>query len=300
MMGSKTWTIHKLLKVTADYLREKEIESPRLSAEILLAFLLNTTRINLYLQFDRPLKEEEITGYRSLIRRRLSREPIQYITGSQEFWSIEFIVGPQVLIPRPESELLVEQVIDLFKKEKIPEAGCPRILDLGTGCGALAVSLSMELKNASLWASDISGEALKVAQKNAERYGLKERIVFIQGDLLQTFRHYPPPFDIILSNPPYIESDVFGSLSPEVRDHEPRLALDGRAGGLFYIKEIAREGVKILKPGGWLLMEMDPGQTSRALGFIDESGQFCDKKRVKDYSHRYRVVMAQKGHGEDI
>jgi release factor glutamine methyltransferase len=134
-VDQKTWTIKDLLNVTSGYLRKKEIESPRLSAEILLAHQLNISRVQLYLRFDQPLHDREIAGYRSLIKRRLSREPLQYITGTQEFWSLEFNVGPEVMIPRPESELLVEQVASLFSKDRLPEQRNPRILDLGTGSG---------------------------------------------------------------------------------------------------------------------------------------------------------------------
>ncbi len=293
-MGPRIWTIRDLLKVTADYLKEKEIESPRLSAEILLAHQLNTNRIKLYLNFDQPLNEKEISGYRSLIRRRLSREPIQYITGVQEFWSMEFIVGPHVLIPRPESEVLVEQAISLCKERGIPENHGLRILDLGTGCGTLAVALAQELQTASIWASDISGEALNFAGLNAKKHGLEERIEFRPGDMWQPFVDQGFTFDVILSNPPYIASEDLDSLPREVRDYEPRLALDGHEEGMFYIKKILLGGADYLKPGGWILLEMDPEQTPKALRLIEESDRYKEEKRVKDYSHRYRVVMAQK------
>jgi release factor glutamine methyltransferase len=293
-MGPKSWTIKKLLKVTADYLKKKEIDSPRLSAEILLAHQLKTTRVELYLHFDQPLNDDEIAGYRSLIRRRLGREPIQYITGSQEFWSMDFIVGPQVLIPRPESEILVEQVVSLYKEKRMPGNRSPRILDLGTGCGPLAISLARELEEASLWASDISEEALDFARLNAKRHGVENRVEFMLGDLWQPFVNLGLTFDAILSNPPYIVPEVLVSLSPEVRDHEPRLALDGRDEGMYYIEKIIKDGAGYLNPDGWILLEMDPEQTPKALGLIEESGRYGGKKRVKDYGHHYRAVMAQK------
>ncbi len=293
-MGPKSWTIKKLLKVTADYLKKKEIDSPRLSAEILLAHQLKTTRVELYLHFDQPLNDDEIAGYRSLIRRRLGREPVQYITGSQEFWSMDFIVGPQVLIPRPESEILVEQVISLYKEKRMPGNRSPRILDLGTGCGPLAISLARELEEASLWASDISEAALDFARLNAKKHGLKNRVEFMLGDLWHPFADQGLTFDAIFSNPPYIVPEIFPSLSPEVRDHEPRLALDGRDEGMYYIEKIIKHGSKYLNPDGWILLEMDPEQTPKALGLIEESGRYGEKKRVKDYGHHYRVVMAQK------
>ena len=293
-MSSKPWTIKNLLKVTTDYLKKNKIDSPRLSAEILLAHQLNTSRVKLYLDFDRPLNDEEISGYRSLIRRRLSREPIQYLAGRQEFWSLEFIVDPEVLIPRPESELLVEQAIALCREERLTETRSPGILDLGTGCGALAISIARELENARIWACDISGDALNIADLNARKHAVESRIEFLQGDLWQPVMDQGLTFDIILSNPPYIDSDAFDHLAPEVRDHEPRLALDGREGGMFYIEKIIKKGTDYLNPGGWILLEMDPEQTQKAMGLIEENNLYGEKKRVKDYSHQYRVVMARK------
>lgn len=293
-MSPKLWTIKDLLGVTTDYLKKKEIDSPRLSAEILLAHELKINRVKLYLDFDRPLKEREISGYRSLIRRRLRREPTQYITGRQEFWSLEFIVGPQVLIPRSESELLVEQVTHQCKEGRLSESHCPRILDLGTGCGALAVSLARELKGASIWASDISVEALNIAGLNATKHGVEDRIEFRQGDMWQPFMGRDLTFDIIVSNPPYIAAEEFESLPPEVRDYEPRTALDGREEGMFYIEKIINEGADYLNPGGWILIEMSPEQTAKALNLVENSHKYGEKGRFRDYGRQYRIVTAQK------
>jgi len=294
-MGPTNWTIKDLLKTTTDYLKKKEIDSPRLSAEILLAHQLKIKRVNLYLNFDKPLNDDEIAGYRSLIRRRLQREPIQYITGIQEFWSMEFNVGPQVLIPRPESELLVEQAISLYKERRLPGMISPRILDLGTGCGAMAISIARELKDAFIWASDISQEAVDLAILNSRKHGVEERIQFIVGDLWEPFMHPNLTFDIILSNPPYIASNDFDSLPPEVRDHEPRFALDGHGEGMFFIEKLILNGADYLHPGGWILLEMDPEQTTKALKLIEETGYYGERTRIKDYGNQYRVVMAQKG-----
>ena len=293
-MSSRTWTIQELLKVTSGYLKKKEIESPRLCAEILLAHVLQTSRVELYLHFEKPLNEMEIGAYRALIRRRLHREPVQYITGVQEFWSMDFQVGPQVLIPRPESEVLVEQAISLYKKGRLPGEEHPRILDLGTGCGALAVAVAREIKGAFIWASDISEEALSTARLNAQRHGAGERIQFKKRDLLTHFRSEEVTFDLILSNPPYVTSREFDSLAPEVRNFEPRIALDGLEGGLYYIQKIIQQAPENLNDHGWLLLEMDPRQIPKALDLISEDDQYGHAERIKDYSNRDRVVISQK------
>jgi release factor glutamine methyltransferase len=293
-MRHKHWIVRDLLHVTAEYLEKKGIDSPRLTAEILLAHKLNVDRIALYLNFDQPLTENELSGYRTLIKRRLQREPLQYIVGVQEFWSLEFAVTPQVLIPRPETELLVEQAIERLKAVPAEENKPPGILDLGTGCGAIAISLAKAVQQARIWATDISAEALELARLNAEKHGVSDRITFIQGSLWEPLLDQGLTFDHILSNPPYIATEEFENLSPEVRDYEPRLALDGHNDGMTYIQTIIREAPVFMNPGGWIMLEMAPGQTEKALGLIGEIKEYGEKTRIKDYSHRYRVVMAQK------
>jgi release factor glutamine methyltransferase len=291
-MSQKRWTVGELLKVTTDFLRRRSIDSPRLSAEILLAHQLCLNRIQLYLNFEQPLREVEVEGYRSLIKRRVSREPIQYITGVQEFWSLEFNVGPRVLVPRPETEVLVEQVINLYKEKKLSNQ--PRILDLGTGCGAIAIALGKEIPEAKIWASDISQDAIDVARQNAIKHGVDERIHFLLGDMFQPFRDGELLFQVIVSNPPYIPSDALDSLAPEVKDHEPRLALDGEEDGMAYVTKIVLEGADYLTAPGWILVEMDPDQTSNAADLMEKTGRYRTPTRIKDYSRRYRVVVAQK------
>jgi release factor glutamine methyltransferase len=291
-MSQKRWTVGELLKVTTDFLQTRNIDSPRLSAEILLAHQLCLNRIQLYLNFEQPLKEQEVGGYRSLVKRRVRREPIQYITGVQEFWSLEFNVGPGVLVPRPETEVLVEQVIDLYEGNKLSNQ--PRILDLGTGCGAIAIALGKEIPEAKIWASDVSQHAIDVARQNSIKHGVDERIHFLLGDMFQPFRDGELLFQVIVSNPPYIPSDAFDSLAPEVKDHEPRLALDGGQDGMAYVTKILLEGAEYLTAQGWILVEMDPDQTSNATDLMEKTGRYHSPTRIKDYSRRYRVVMAQK------
>jgi release factor glutamine methyltransferase len=289
------WTIKAILAKAADYLKEKgDIPNPRLDAELLLAHLLKTTRMGLYLRFDQPLHEDEVAGYRSLIQRRVRHEPVQYITRAQEFWSLEFSVDSRVLIPRPESELLVETALSLIKTHDRASDRPPILLDLGTGSGALAVSLAKEVKNGLIWATDQSAAALEVARLNAEKHGVAERIHFRCGDLWAPIDREKVLFDVIVSNPPYVAKEDYDTLPPEVRDHEPRLALDGHEQGMRTIREIIKTASPYLSTEGWLLLEMAPDQTAEALALIAETGQYARGDRKKDYTHRFRVVFAQK------
>jgi release factor glutamine methyltransferase len=293
-MSSKAWSIKGLLKVSCDYLKKKQIDSPRLTAEVLLAHQLGSDRVNLYLNLDQPLTEKEISGYRALIRRRLQREPLQYITGIQEFWSIDFVVDPRALIPRPETELLVEHALRLLKPAAESENKEPKILDLGSGCGTLAVSLAKEVPNAQIWATDKSQGALELARLNAQRHGVSDRIQFKEGDLWEPLMNLGITFDIILSNPPYVAAEAYNDLPPEVRDYEPRSALDGRDGGMYYIERILTNAPDYMKPKAWIMLEMAPDQTEKALGLVEKTEGYGEKTRIRDYSRLYRIVMAQR------
>jgi len=234
--------------------------------------------------------------YREFIKRRIGREPLQYITGVKEFWSMEFQVDSRVLIPRPETELLVEQAI-ARAGDMTQEPGNPlRLLDLGTGSGMVAICLAKELGLPAweVWATDISKDALDVARSNARRHGVLDQIRFLQGDLFEPIKEEGVPFDIIVSNPPYVAEEEYGALPTEVKDHEPRVALAGGIGGMAFIEHILREAPDFLSPGGWLIVEMAPGQTEKALKLAEESGGYGKKNRIRDYSGQHRVVMAQK------
>lgn len=297
-MTAKTWDIKGILKTTSDYLEEKEVLDPRLNAEILLSHQLNIDRITLYLHFDKPLTQDEVDGYRSLIRRLVDHEPVQYITGKQEFWSLDFAVGPSVLIPRPETEILVELALEKSRNMPCCKEGKIKILDLGTGSGALAVSIAKEMPEASLWATDISTEALKTARINAVAHDVSEKITFCQGNMWEPVIREGTSFDLIISNPPYVSDDEYPGLPAEVRDHEPRVALCGHSKGMFYIEKIIVEGWRHLNEGGYLMLEMDPRQTEAALQLVDRVGKYENGTRVKDYSRRHRVVTAQRGKKE--
>ncbi|HPQ29885.1 MAG TPA: peptide chain release factor N(5)-glutamine methyltransferase, partial [Desulfobacteraceae bacterium] len=247
-MNTRLWTIRELLKVTTDYLCKKNITSPRLNAEILLAHQLQIDRLRLYLNLDEPLTEKEISGYRALIRRRAERYPLQYLTGTQEFWSLDFTVNRNVLIPRPETEILVEQALGIFKKDSF-NTDRPMILDLCTGSGVIAIVLAKELPQSRIWAADISSQAIEVANLNAERHNVSDRIQFRQGDLLSSVDELS--FDMIVCNPPYVAIEEYPQLPKEVRDYEPRIALDGKKGGMFFIEKILQHAMDYLVSGGW-------------------------------------------------
>jgi release factor glutamine methyltransferase len=291
-MSSKTWHIKDLLRVSSDYLKDKGIENPRLNAEVLLAHQLHVERVELYLNFDQPLTETELSAYRSLIKRRIHHEPLQYITGTQEFWSLSFAVDRRVLIPRPETEIIVEQAILVEKTSKLEDPPI-KILDLGTGCGAIAISLAKEIPCASVRATDISEEALGVARLNALKHGLPDRIRFCRGDLWEPLVKGVDKFDMIVSNPPYVSPAEYDHLSPEIRNYEPRQALDGREEGMFYLERIIHGAHDFLNPGGWIILEMAPRQTQKALDIIARTGKYRQETRIKDYGRAYRVVMAR-------
>lgn len=249
---SESWTVLKLLRWTADYFAGRGIDSPRLDAELLLADTLNLDRVGLYVNFERPLSNEELAAFRERVKRRASREPLAYILGMTEFWSLPLKVTPDVLIPRPDTELLVEEALSRL-------SGPARVLDVGTGSGALAVALAHERPACTVTAIDVSAAALAVAAENAGSNGVGERIHFVQQDL----QKLPAgPFDLLVSNPPYVPRGDLATLMPEVRDFEPQLALDGGSDGLDAYRALARQADAVLAPEGWLLVEVGIDQAA--------------------------------------
>ncbi|MFO8089916.1 MAG: peptide chain release factor N(5)-glutamine methyltransferase [Desulfatiglandaceae bacterium] len=286
-------TIAELLRVSSDYLKIKKIDQPRLTAEILLSHSLEVKRLDLYLNGEKPLTENEIGRFRNLVRRRVAKEPVQYITGGQEFRSMHFAVGPGVLIPRPETELLVDRVLTRLSEEGRPERPGVRILDLGTGCGTIAVALATILSGAYICATDISPEALAYACKNASSHGLKSRIDFVLGEWLEPFSPRSCGFDVIASNPPYVSTSEWSELQVEIRDYEPKTALTAGEDGMDDIRRIISAAPMHMAPGGWLFIETAPWHTEKALRMIEATGRFSVRERSMDYGRRYRVVEAQ-------
>lgn len=279
---TERWTVLKLLKWTTDYFAEKGIESARLEAELMLAATLDMDRVGLYVNFERPLDPAELTDFREKVRRRASREPVQYILGETEFWSLQFQVNPAVLIPRADTEVLVEEAL-----ARLDEAAS--ILDVGTGSGAIAVALAHEKPQATVTALDRSESALEVARSNASLNEVEKRVDCVAGDLAAI---PSGPFDMIVSNPPYIPSRDWETLMPEVRDHEPRLALDGGDDGLTAYRHLAVQANKALVPGGWLLVEVGIGQAQDVSALFLAAG-LTEIGQRDDYAGIARVVMGR-------
>ncbi|NLI81581.1 MAG: peptide chain release factor N(5)-glutamine methyltransferase [Deltaproteobacteria bacterium] len=285
----ETWTILRVIQWTSEYFVRKGIDQPRANAEVLLAHVLHMERLELYLHYDKPLTSQELSLYREMVRRRGRREPTQYITGRQEFWSLELEVTPAVLIPRPETELLVEKALEILKDRPA------RLLDLGTGSGAVAVALAHENPGLRVVASDRSWPALQVARRNAWRHGLQQRVFPVAMDLFSALKSHRPFFDGILSNPPYVGEREFPHLPPEIRDYEPAGAL--RGGGLEgtdIIRRILREAPPFLKPGGFLLLEIGYGQEELLERETAQNPHFQDHRFWRDYAGIPRILQATK------
>jgi release factor glutamine methyltransferase len=247
-----------LIRWTDERFRKEGLPTPRLDAEVLLAESLGMDRVGLYTHFDQPLQAEELARFKRLIQRRMTREPLAYIIGRREFWSLPFKVTPDVLVPRPETEGLVAEALHSIADRESDGQGC-RILEIGTGSGAIIIALAKELPSASLVATDLSEKALTLARENAFRNGFQGRIQFLHGDLFDPLEK-ESLFHIILSNPPYIPQSHFPSLTPEVRDFEPRIALDGGEDGLSFFRRALPQVGRYLLPGGWFMAEIGAGQ----------------------------------------
>lgn len=280
------WTILDILKWTTSYFRSRNIDQPRADAEILLSHTLNLQRVDLYLRYDQPLSTDERNRFKTLIKRRTSREPVAYIVGSRGFWTIDLAVTPDVLIPRPETEGVVEAALSL-----LPETTGPArtVLDIGTGSGAIILSLASERRLHRFFASDRSRAAIGLARNNAVRCGLDGRVLFFAADWFAPLKQGPALFDMIVSNPPYIRSGDIPGLQPEI-GFEPIEALDGGADGLDAIRCIVAQSPKYLKPGGHLLLEIGHDQKADLRQIIDRCGAYGDVLFAKDYSGRDRVV----------
>lgn len=272
----------------AGHMAARGIENARLDAELMLAAVLGVSRLDLYLQFDRPLNEQELTTFREFVRRRLKREPLQYIVGTVQFREIELHVDARVLIPRPETEVLVGAVLAWSAKH-----GAKRAIDLGTGSGAIALSLVKEGGFEQVVASDVSREALTVAYANADRLGLKDRIDWRHGSLWDVVRA-DETFDVVVSNPPYVETSSAAGLQPEVVEWEPHQALFAGPDGLDAVRQIVAGAPGRLRTPGLLALEIGAGQADAVKQLAEETGAFASVQTMKDLSGRDRIVTAER------
>jgi len=290
------WTILKILKWTTSYFKSLSIESPRPSAEILLAHILGINRIDLYLQYDQPLNRNELKKFKALIKRRAAREPVAYITGIKEFWSLELGVTKDVLIPRPETECLVEASLLLLSgaSAENPKLKPMYILDLGTGSGAIVLALAKEQPMHFYFASDCSINTIKVAKNNAKKNNLDEKVSFFTGDWLSPLNDKKISFDMIISNPPYIRTGDIAGLQPEICEYEPITAIDGQEDGLSSLKHIICSAHNLLKRYGKLVLEIGHDQRNAVRRIIENCGQYENIAFSKDYSRYDRVVQMSK------
>ena len=288
LLAKQPWTVLSLIEWSTNHLLERNFDEARLHAELLLAHTMHYSRLHLYTNFDRPLTANELAVFKELFKRRLTHEPLQYILGETEFMGLPFAVNKHVLIPRPETELLVEKAIELIHsidKEKVD------LLDLGTGSGNIAVSIARVATKAAVTSIDISNDALAVAKVNAERNQVSD-ITFLQVDMLTDFLP-GTTFDGIVSNPPYIAVDEFNQLQPEVRDCEPRIATTDEHDGFTFVRRIAHLASQTLNAGGFLLMEIAYNQSDEAKQIAVAAG-LRNVEVFADYGGNPRILSARK------
>ena len=291
-MNRSTWKLLDILEETSVYFDGKNIENPRLQAEILLADVLKMRRLDLYLQFERELHQDEVSSYREHVRQRGRNIPSQYITGTAGFRGLELTVSEHVLIPRPETEILVEVVL-----EYLADTSNPLVADVGSGSGAVALAMAQEHPSIRVIATDISADALKVARRNSLDNQVSDQVFCLRADLSVGLVPVRPhfTFDAIVSNPPYIETGAIENLQPEVRDNEPHLALDGGRDGLDSYRSIATQAGDLLKSDGLLIVEVGDGDQSAHVGhLIDESESMHLLETRPDLNQIPRVVVGRK------
>jgi release factor glutamine methyltransferase len=286
-------TLRGVLEQGTRQLCRAGVDSASLDAGVLLRHVLGLEQGEIFLRLEERLSLRDQEEFQQLLDRRAAREPLAYITGHKEFWSLDFIVTPAVLIPRPETELLVELALDcareLLRREPI------KILDIGTGSGAIAVSLAKHLPESTIWAVDVSTAALGIAEANAKRHGVDKRVEFLCGDLFDALDEAEAKFDVIVSNPPYIRHAELSGLAPEIRDWEPLTALDGGADGLGYYRSIIRAAPGHLNDDGRMMLEIGSDMAEPVIALIALAGCFAPANVHRDYAGHDRVVAAVTG-----
>ncbi len=281
------YSILELIEKSTVFLKSKGVESSRLNAELLLAEILKCNRMELYLRYDKPLNENEINKYREFISRRGRREPLQYIIGKVEFYGLNFIVNPNVLIPRQETEILIDTILsNINKEDKL------NILDVGTGSGNIAVALSYHLPNVKVYAIDQSVNSINIAKKNSELNNVKDKILFVCSDINNFEPENEMKFDLVVSNPPYISFHNYSSLDTELLEYEPKLALTDQNDGYTFFKIISNKSSKLLKKNGKLFFEVGIHQSENVEEIMLQSG-FTNVQKEKDYLRIDRVVWGE-------
>jgi len=287
-------TVLEGIQKSAEFLAKKDVDSPRLQAELLLAHVLKLPRMKLYLNFERALTDTETNSFRELVKRRAQREPLQHIVGSTSFCGLEIAVNRHVLVPRPETEILAEAGWSFLSTLNSQPATA---LDFGTGSGCIAIALAAKTAAAKITALDVSTEALEVARQNTARNNVADKIEFVQGDGLGALDSHGQDaratiqFDLIISNPPYIATAEIAILDPEVRDYDPRGALDGGEDGLDFYRRLAAEARPFLKPGGKIMLEFGDGQGESIRKIFEEQKWIVEAIR-EDYTQRQRILIA--------
>ena len=284
------WTIIKLLSWTESYFQSHSIDSPRLTGELLLAYSLDIKRLDLYLQHDRPLNKNELSHFKALIKKRAENQPLAYITGEKSFYESDFEVTKDVLIPRPDTETIVEQALKILNVNKKNRPW--NILELGTGSGAIIISLAKEKSHNYYFASDFSIAALEIAKKNAEKI-ISNKINFFCTDWFSSIKE-SMQFDLIISNPPYIPSSDIAKLEPEIREFEPMLALDGGKDGLNSFRFILKKAHCYLAPWGVILLEIGFDQKEGLINIVNKYSQYQSIKFIKDFAGHNRVALIKK------
>jgi release factor glutamine methyltransferase len=287
-MNDKIWTVLELLNWTTPYFQNAQLDSPRLSAELLLAHVLRCQRIELYTRFDQQPTPDELSAFRDLVKRAASHEPIAYLTGTKEFYSLTFAVTPSVLIPRPETELLVDRALEHLRSLDQPG----QVWDACTGSGCVASAIAHNAPNATVLATDICPDAVDVARGNADSLGLADRVTCTQADLLTLPEDWPgdETFDIITANPPYVGSDDWVATSVK---HEPDLALYAGANGLDLIARLLKQVPEYLAPDGCFLMEFGQGQTPRIAHLVEQIDALAPPTFQKDHQGIDRILIAR-------
>ena len=280
-----TWRVIDLIYWAETYLKEKEFDNPRAEIEWLLCALLDCNRLNVYLRFEEPLSQSQLTTLRSWVKRRLKNEPLQYITGSCDFYGRKFLINSQVLIPRPETERLIDIAI-----EKLKGIDSPTILDVGTGSGCIATTLGLEIPASKVLGVDISLDALEVANENKAKL-CSENVLFIEMDILNRFPE--KLFDLLVSNPPYIPKNEMENLMKDVKDFEPVIALEDENNGFTFYKRFAEIGRTLVKPGAWFVLEVGMGDHPSMVQSIFSNSGYLNVELIKDYNGDNRVLVVQ-------